>query len=299
MQALRVRVPASTSNLGPAFDCLGLALDLPLRLRAVPGGRGVHASYHGEGATLLSRRHGSLLLEAMRAFATQFRAPLPRAFRVEADNAIPLARGLGSSGAAIAAGLTLASELTGRRVPPSALVDLGARIEGHPENVAASLLGGLVIVCREGSGWRVRREGTPPGFLANVFVPDHMTRTATARKAVPRRPALDIVTHNLGATALLVRALLRGSAEDLMPGTQDALHQERRLRHLPALARLIRDLRAAGIPAALSGAGPSVLALLPAGSPAERRFDLLARRCGMSGRLLRIPASASGARVLA
>ncbi len=288
---VRVRVSASTSNLGPAFDCIGLALDLPLRVRAHAEGRTWRIEYVGEGADLLQRQRSHLILQAMRRVASATRARLPAGLLVEVDNAIPVARGLGSSGAAIAAGLRAGDARAVTALPPARLLDLGAGIEGHPENVAASLLGGLVLCARNGKGWDARRDLPPAGWRACAFVPDRLGRTADARQKVPQRVPLATVVANLSATARLVRGLLRGTAEDLFAGTRDALHQDRRLASNGPLRTLLGRLRGEGMAAFLSGSGPTLLALAPSGSPAERRFETLARASRIPGRVMLLDAT--------
>ncbi|MBI4231031.1 MAG: homoserine kinase [Planctomycetes bacterium] len=293
---VRVRVLASTSNLGPAFDSLGLALDLPLRVRVRAEGRSWRIEYRGEGADLLRRGRSHLILQAMRRLASSTRSPLPAGLLVEVDNDIPVARGLGSSGAAIAAGLLAGNALAGTALPPSRLLDLGAGIEGHPENVAASLLGGLVLCARDGKGWDARRELPPAGWRACAFVPDRLGRTDSARRKLPARVPLATVVANLSATARLVRGLLRGSPEDLLAGTRDALHQDRRLASNGPLRRLLARLRGGGMPAFLSGSGPTLLALLRSGSPAERRFETLSLASRISGRVMLLDTTRTGGR---
>ncbi|TNM47164.1 homoserine kinase [Nocardioides albidus] len=275
---VRVRVPATSANLGPGFDTLGLALDLHDRLEAevLAEGLRVEVSGYGEGAVPLDERH--LVVRAMRATFDRL-GKQPTGLRLSCTNVIPHARGLGSSSAAIVAGVWLARELVagGRLLlDDAALLDLAAQLEGHPDNVAPALLGGFVISGQDGDGtfWAVRGS-VDPRVGAVVFVPTTPVATKAARGLLPAAVPHGDAAANAGRAALLVAAL-SGHPEELMRATEDRLHQEYRRPAMPESLALVEALRRDGVPAVISGAGPTVLAFTdgPGSSGAE---DLVAR----------------------
>ncbi|GLZ75929.1 homoserine kinase [Actinorhabdospora filicis] len=254
-----VTVPATSANLGPGFDALGLALGLSDEVTAEITGGGVHVEVTGEGEGVLPGDERHLVAQAaMRAFDVL--GARPDGLRLYCRNAIPQARGLGSSSAAIVAGVTLAAALTpGVEFPLAERVRLAAEIEGHPDNVAPCLLGGFTIAWTEADGSRAVRLEPDPRVRPVVYVPDDHGFTAHARAALPGRvPHVD-AAFNAGRSALLVHAIT-AAPELLLAATDDRLHQQYRAPAMQASAQLVADLRGKGVPAAVSGAGPSVLA---------------------------------------
>ncbi|WP_408898988.1 homoserine kinase [Nocardioides sp. R1-1] len=275
---VRVRVPATSANLGPGFDTLGLALDLHDRLEAevTAGGLTVEVSGYGEGEVPLDERH--LVVRAMRATFDRL-GKQPDGLRLSCTNVIPHARGLGSSSAAIVAGVWLARELVagGRLLlDDDALLDLAARLEGHPDNVAPALLGGFVISGQDadGSFWAVPC-GVDPRVGAVVYVPTTPVATEAARGLLPAAVPHADAAANAGRAALLVAAL-SGRPEELLRATEDRLHQEYRRPAMPASLALVEALRGDGVPAVISGAGPTVLAFTD-GPGSATTASLLAR----------------------
>jgi len=259
-----VRAPASSANLGPGFDALGLALarydDVTAELVDGP----TTVTVHGEGAGELPSGDQHLVVRALHAGFAELGRP-PPAVALTCHNRIPQARGLGSSSAAIVAGVLLARALApgGERLDEAAALRLAARIEGHPDNVAACLRGGLTIAWVDpGGGARAAGLVPHPAVRPTVFVPAGRGLTATARAALPATVPHADAAHAAGRAALLVAALTR-DPEWLLAATEDRLHQPYRAAGAPATASLLARLRAAGVPAVVSGAGPSVLALLP------------------------------------
>ncbi|HJQ07653.1 MAG TPA: homoserine kinase [Nocardioides sp.] len=259
---VRVSVPATSANLGPGFDALGLALDLRDELEAevLSEGLVVEVSGVGEGEVPLDERH--LVVRSMRAVFDKIGVQ-PPGLRLSCTNVIPHARGLGSSSAAIVAGVWLGRELVaGGRLwlDDAALLDLAARIEGHPDNVAPALYGGFTIAGHDadGSFWAAP-SGVDPRISAVVFVPPTPVSTEEARGLLPATvPHADAAT-NAGRAALLVAAL--GSAPELLlRATEDRLHQDYRRPAMPESLALVDALRADGVAAIVSGAGPTVLA---------------------------------------
>jgi homoserine kinase len=283
-----VRAPATSANLGPGFDSLGLALALydDVRARIVP--TGIHVTVSGEGAGDLASDETHLV--AATALATfDLLGGRPSGFEIDCHNRIPQARGLGSSSAAIVAGILLARGLVAdgkTRLDDEAVLRLASEIEGHPDNVAPCLLGGFTIAWTGPAGAEAVRLSPAAGVQATIFVPDGRGLTAHARAALPATvPHRDAAT-NAGRAALLVHALTADPAY-LFAATEDRLHQAYRAPGMPATAALVEMLRAFGVPAVVSGAGPSVLALLGAGSdikiPDTPGWRTLSPGCDMIG----------------
>jgi homoserine kinase len=258
-----VEVPATSANLGPGFDCLGLALDLHDTLTAEVTGHGLEIEIHGEGADSLPRDDSHLVVQAMwTAFAKAGVEP-PRGLRARFDNVIPQARGLGSSSAAIVGGLALARALLAdgvRALPDTVLLDLANDLEGHPDNVAPALYGGFVIAGQDGDDVWADKAPIAPEVSAVAFVPPTGLSTHVARGLLPAEVPHAVAAANSGRAALLVAAL--GHApQRLLRATEDFLHQEFRAPAMPESLALVHSLRGDGYAAVVSGAGPTVLVL--------------------------------------
>lgn len=260
---VRVSVPATSANLGPGFDSLGLALDLRDELEAELTGSGLVVEVTGEGAGAVPLDEDHLVVRAMRrAFVAL--GDEPPGLRLRCRNTIPHARGLGSSSAAIVGGLVLARALAGGadRLGDDAVLDLAVEMEGHPDNVAPALHGGFVISGRDDRG-EVYAVGAPVDarVSAAVFVPPDPLSTEVARGLLPSTVPHADAAADAGKAALLVAAL--GHRPDqLWRATRDYLHQDYRRPAMPASLELVDRLRGAGLAAVVSGAGPTVLALV-------------------------------------
>jgi homoserine kinase len=270
-----VRVPATSANLGPGFDALGLALGLYDDVTAEVAGHGVTVTVGGEGAGELPTDEQHLVVRAMFATFDALAVARPPGLVLTCRNRIPQARGLGSSSAAIVAGVLLGRALVGGgagQLDQEGVLRLAARLEGHPDNVAACLLGGFTIAWAAGSedGAAARAVRlVPDGSLRpTVFVPPQQGLTATARASLPATVPHADAAHSAGRAALLVHALAT-APDRLFEATEDRLHQGYRASGAPATAALLARLRAAGVAAVVSGAGPSVLALSPVPSDFE------------------------------
>lgn len=294
---MRVRVPATSANLGPGFDALGLALALydNIEFDLTSGPSRVEIEGEGAGELPTDERH-LVLASARAAFAACGEEPPALALRC--TNRIPQQRGLGSSAAAIVAGITIVRALRPGALDEGAAVRLAGRLEGHADNVAACLLGGLTVSWREGATDRAVRLDPAPDLQAVAFVPPDRSNTAEMRGLLPRDVPHHDAVHNTGRSALLVHALT-GCPDLLFPATEDRLHQPYRAAAMPGTAALVRDLRNAGIAGMVSGAGPTVLAL---GSGAA--FAQSARAIASSGafpgwKTIAVPVDTTGAGVTA
>jgi homoserine kinase len=266
-EPVQVRTPATSANLGPGFDTLGLALTLYDDLSARVTGDSWTVSVTGEGAGELPADESHLVVRAMLATFDEL-GERPPGVAVECVNRIPQARGLGSSSAAIVGGVQLARALAPEQLSDEAALRIAARLEGHPDNVAPCLLGGFTIAWTEATGSRAVRLDVAPGVQPTLFVPQERGLTATARAALPSTVPHGDAAFNTGRAALLVHAL--SAAPDLLfTATEDRLHQDYRSVAMPGTASLVASLRSVGVAAVVSGAGPTVLALSPV--PADFR----------------------------
>ncbi|GLL00288.1 homoserine kinase [Dactylosporangium matsuzakiense] len=256
-----VRVPATSANLGPGFDALGLALTLYDVVEARVTGGGVSVEVSGEGAGDLPSDESHLVVRAMRR-AFEVLGERPAGLALRCRNGIPQARGLGSSSAAIVAGIVLARGLVtdgAARMDDAAALVLADAIEGHPDNVAPCLLGGFTIAWTGERGASAVRREPDPRIRPVVFVPEERGLTETARAALPKTVPHADAAFNAGRAALLVHALT-GDPDRLFAATEDRLHQDYRADGMPFTADLVARLRGEGVAAVVSGAGPSVLA---------------------------------------
>jgi homoserine kinase len=261
-----VRVPATSANLGPGFDALGLALTMHdvVEARILPEGISIEVSGVGQNGAAAGEDH--LVIRAMRA-AFGLLGGQPPGIGLRCVNAIPQGYGLGSSAGAIVAGLLAARALSqdGGSLTDAEVLRLATQIEGHPDNVSACLAGGLTIAWRSSSGVRTASLAPVPGLTPVVCVPELPLATAEARQVLPPAVPHADAAANSARAALLIAALTADPGL-LMDGTEDFLHQPYRTAVMPATAHLVGRLRAAGIPAVVSGAGPAVLALTVAGA---------------------------------
>ncbi len=264
-----VRVPATSANLGPGFDCLGVALELHDTITARVVGDEVRVCVAGEGADELPTDKRHLIADTMLKTFDRLGCR-PAGFELKCENAIPQARGLGSSSAAIVAGILLARQLVDggpTLLNDATVIQLAAETEGHPDNVAPCVLGGFTIAWTAGGalghvGARALRLEDAKGILPVIFVPVQRGYTAQARAVLPTAVPLVDASFNAARTALLVRALT-GTPELLFEATEDRLHQGYRAAAMPDTKNLVAALREKGIAAVVSGAGPTVLALVP------------------------------------
>jgi homoserine kinase len=279
MSGVRVRVPASSANLGPGFDVLAAALGLHMELEVEEIGR-----FEVRTGLGIARDRRNL---AVRGFSA-LRSPDRARFTIRSQ--IPLSGGLGTSAAAYVAGLVAADTLNGGGAD---LLAEAARLEGHPDNVAAALLGGIVIC----TGTRAERLEPPPGLSAVLVVPDRAVRTAKARAALPAEIPMADAVFNVGRTGLLVLGLARGDLDLVARGLEDRLHQPRRASLYPRSLELVERAGALGaLGATISGAGPAVLVWVRSEAAVEVEARLEREAAGWA-RVLRLPFAAEGAEV--
>ncbi len=284
VREVSVRVPATSANLGPGFDSLGLALAVYARvtLREAPGPEPGAAE--------------AMMLAAARA---TFRAAgqTPPDLTAFWDGGIPVARGLGASAALRTGAAVAANALMGSPLDDHALLDIAAGLEGHGDNAAPALFGGLQVVVREGRRFRTLGAPVAPGLRVVLFIPDVEMPTDESRKALPERVSREDAVHNIARSALLVAALATGAWDALGAATEDRLHQPARARIFPALPVIIRAAREAGAHGAyLSGGGSTVAAFATANE--DGIAGAMARAAadeGVGGRTLVAEPSLTGA----
>lgn len=298
---IQVQVPASSANLGPGFDCFGLALSLHDRYVAqVTDEPGIDMDIAGEGADTVRRDEKNLIVKAMYQ-GFDFMGGKPRGLAVRALNVIPHGRGLGSSASAIVGGLVLARALvlSGKeRMSDDQILNLAAKIEGHPDNVAAALLGGATIAWQEVHlGQLVSRAvgiTVDPRIKVLAFVPSTHVATSKARKLLPESIPHPEAVANSTRAALLVHALAV-RPDLLFAATEDFIHQKYRQEVMPKSFALLTKLRNAGVAAFISGAGPTVLVLHTGGA---REVTELPRLSGDNFAVQELEVSPSGAEII-
>ena len=306
-RCVSIDVPATTANLGAGFDALAMALDLAtiIEVEAVPphSDPPFHVDVRGEGAGHLPtgrrNRFISALLEGLEAGGLD---PIGAGWHVRMDNHIPVTRGLGSSASATVAALVAADFLLEGALGPERILALAARSEGHADNAAAAVYGGLCVVAIVDGVPRAIRIDPPAGLLAALYIPDRHLSTAAMRAALPAMVPFTDAVHNIGAATLALAALSQGRLDLLAAGTVDRLHEPYRASAYPELPELIEAALAAGaLGACLSGAGPTIIAFsddVAAAATIAAAMDRRAQSLGMTGRAAVQAARAEGARVL-
>jgi homoserine kinase len=285
---LAVTAPATVANLGSGFDCLALALDLENEVwmeTDVPPA----VEVEGEGRGELPTDVTNLVFRTIAYLAREAGGRLPPV-ALRCRNRIPLQRGLGSSAAAVVAGLLLADRLLGTALPSDRLLEVAVDLEGHADNVAACLRGGLVLAYLSDGGWRAETVRPSPSLRPVILIPaEERVATDEARRVLPRTVPLGDASFALARSALAILALTE-RPHLLSAALEDRLHQNRRFPLMPGSAALFRDLRDAGLPVCVAGSGPSLLAFESEG---HRLWDLgpgwrvLRPNVGMNGAMVR------------
>jgi len=304
MKSVTVRVPATTANLGPGFDCLGMALDIWNETIFSLEGRGMVAVVSGEGADQIPTDQNNLILKsAMRVYDLMGKRPEP-GMLVRCYNAIPVGSGLGSSAAAALTGVLGANARLGSPLNQQQILKLVTEIEHHPDNAAAALEGGLVLVGKVNDEvvYRTVWDGTMGGDIlqAAVVLPDVALSTTAARKALPTKVALSDAVSNMAMTAFVLEAFRNGDLGLLGDVMVDKLHQPYRLPLIPGSTEAILAARKSGAAAAvLSGAGPSVITFgLEGMEQVAKSMQHAFKEAGQASRIFLARVSSRGAQVI-
>lgn len=296
---LRVRVPATSANLGSGFDSLGIALGLYNFVDLVSLGEEDRLEVFGEGEGDLSSREENLLWRAMeRTFELlDFRRP---PLGIVCHNAIPMKRGLGSSAAAVIGGIALACGVADLTLSPEEVLSLALEFEGHPDNITPCAVGGVVASCLVGKSVKFVKMPFPEGVYVVVAVPDVEVATEAAREALPREVSLEDAVYSLSRATVLAASLATGKLENLLYAMDDRLHQPFRARLFPGGERILEEVRRLEgcLGVAISGSGPSVLAFA-AGNPHKlaTRMCAIFSESGMRSRFFVLDVDQEGARI--
>jgi homoserine kinase len=277
---MRLRVPASSANLGPGFDCLGLALGVYLTCRFERAGElSIHV--RGRDAQQISTGEDNLIWRTALAVAADIGDELP-AIALEIENEIPLGKGLGSSAAALTAGVVIADHVLGLHWKPHRILDEAAKLEGHPDNVAAAVLGSIVASATDiGGAVRAVRVELPANYGVAVVVPDFTLPTSESRNVLPANYSKADAVFNVQRSAILMAALATGTTSAFPAALEDRMHQPYRYALVPGLEEMVK-LRAPGLlGCALSGAGPSIVVFYERGS--EQVCDLVRQIYALHG----------------
>jgi homoserine kinase len=260
MTILKVTVPATSANLGPGFDSLGMALAFYDEYELETTDTGLDISIDGEGSKSAAKDESNLIYKSIKLVFDSVGEKVP-GIRLRCKNSIPHGRGMGSSGAAVAGGVMLAAGLlANKKLSEQQLLEFATRMEGHPDNVAPALFGGLTIAWVDETGPHHKKLTVHRGISPLVLVAPNEMSTKLARSLQPESVPHTDAAFNVSRSALLVAALTQ-SPELMMSATEDRLHQNYRASAMPETSKLISKLREKGHPAVVSGAGPSVLVL--------------------------------------
>jgi len=257
---VRVKVPASSANLGPGFDCLALAVDIWNLVDFRPGGDRLVVRNSGMTSHYVPENADNLVVQAAKSVYQFIGEPFPAGLQVNCETHISIRSGLGSSAAAILAGMGGANALLGSPLTPTQLLDLAGSMEGHLDNLAAALHGGLALVLKHGSGSIIKTYNLPEMYFA-IATPQVDLSTEAMRRVIPQQVALADAAANAANTAAVLDSLKSGRLDELGEVMVDRLHQPYRLPLIPGAAQALDAARGAGADAAaLSGAGPSLIA---------------------------------------
>ncbi|HYL80906.1 MAG TPA: homoserine kinase [Candidatus Acidoferrum sp.] len=294
---VRVRVPASTANLGPGFDALGMALGLYNEIVVEIAGIGLSLEIEGEGAERLQALGRQNLVARAVTGTLEKLGRQVDGLRVRMLNRIPLSRGLGSSSAAALGGVAAAATLAGVSLAPEEMLDFALPQEGHPDNITPALLGGLTVATLVGGKVQCVKLPVPEGLSAVAVIPEFHLATAKARRALPPTvPRADAV-FNVGRVALFLAAMQTGRLDLLREAAGDRLHQPYRAPLVPGMAEVLAEGEAAGALACfLSGAGPTLLALVKGEGAGigERMAACWKERANVTARALLLPIDRDG-----
>ena len=268
---IKIRVPATTANLGPGFDCLGLALKLYLKLEIEEIEEGLVVEYQGEGAEKFSakKKEDTLIWKSINLVLKRAHKDIhKKGLKIRVLNEIPITRGLGSSASAIIGGIVGAAKLYNIDLTNQEMLELALSLEGHMDNIVPALIGGLTLAYKTGQEeikWA--RIETPLDLRIVLAIPEFTLNTGKMRKALPQKVALPEAIFNLSRSALLVSALQNSDWEVLAEAMEDRLHQPYRTPFIPGIEDMLSQIKKTGLAGiALSGSGPSVVSLTKKGS---------------------------------
>jgi homoserine kinase len=258
---VKVRVPGTTANCGPGFDAVGIACTIYNDLElTVTQDTGISLEVTGEGEGAIPSDSSNVVIKAIKMVMDKTGQQY-QGIKLKMMNQVPLARGLGSSAAAIVGGLVAANELTGNRLSETDLLDMATAIEGHPDNVAPAIFGGITVSIMDSGHAHYLRFLPPVDFSMVAVIPQFNLSTRAARKVLPPTVPFTDAVFNVSRTALLIGALATGELKLLLHALEDRLHQPYRQQLIPGMAQVLAAARQAGaLGAALSGAGPCLLA---------------------------------------
>lgn len=277
----RVKVPATSANMGPGFDCMGVALDIYNTVAAEEIPEGVVIENHGRDADLIEDDDSNLIYKAMKSVFDKV-GYTPKGLKIISYNEIPVARGLGSSAASTAAGLMLANAMAGEVLSLEEIIRLGTALEGHPDNIVPALIGGMTLsYSQDTSSVGYIKLDFPENLRMLVMVPDFILSTTKARMVLPRQVELGNAVFNISRAALMVAALTAGKLEHLKYAVQDRLHQPYREKLIPGMQEVFEQAYNAGARGVfLSGAGSTIVAMVDADNS-----DFLSRLKGFLERM--------------
>ena len=261
MNSFTIRVPATTANLGPAFDCLGLALDLWNESRFETETDAFSIIISGEGEGLLPNNSDNLIIQAMQYLFREVDQAFPDNLSLSCQNQVPLNSGLGSSASAVTTGLLAANHILNVPFSNEALLQFAGAIEGHADNAAAALYGGLVLLTED------QGKISPHPIMIQeinclIILPNIDLSTQAARGILPQNVPLQSAVFNISHAMWLLEAFMANNLETLRLAMQDQLHQAHRLAHLPGAKEALLAANQAGVAVALSGAGPAIIAFI-------------------------------------
>lgn len=314
-RSVTVKVPATSANCGPGYDCLGLAVDLWTEV-TVERADEFSITVEGDGADQVPKDETNLMVIGLKAAYQTAGKDVPT-LKYHVNNKIPFARGLGSSSAAVVAGIIAGLVLAGHRLPcwgSEALLQIAAQVEGHPDNAAPAIYGGFQLGIHNGTRWVTERIPHPSGLQLIMFIPDFIGKTSDARDVLGTTISRQEAAFNISRLGFLIHALCSGNLDNLKWGVQDKLHQPQRAEKLyPFLYPMIQAAENAGACCAyLSGAGPTVMALTSGASgdiftqKEKERVDSkvadamlqVADEFGIKGKLVVTQTSYEGAKVI-
>lgn len=261
---IKVRVPATSANMGAGFDCLGVALGLYNYVYAEETDGGLTIEIADNISKFLPRDERNLVYRSMKVLFDEA-GYSPKGLHLVLDNSIMVTRGLGSSSAGIVGGLVAANEISGANFSKDEILNMAAKIEGHPDNVAPALLGGITVNVTEGGKIRYVKADVPDDLLFAAFVPDFILSTRKSRSVLPKGLSVKNAVFNMGRTALLMSSIMTGKYENIRTAVEDRMHQKYRKDLIPNIDDLFDTAyRENALGVYLSGAGPTVVALVHA-----------------------------------